>query len=75
MLRAIFDQPQPIRADFLQAIYALTDGNPFFIEEVIRALVAAGDIFRMGGRWERRALAQLQIPRSVQDAVLRRTGI
>ncbi|HET7094808.1 MAG TPA: AAA family ATPase, partial [Thermomicrobiales bacterium] len=71
MLRAIFDQPQPIRADFLRAIYELTDGNPFFIEEVIRALVATGDIFRAGGRWERRALAQLRIPRSVEDAVLR----
>ncbi|HEY7032977.1 MAG TPA: AAA family ATPase [Thermomicrobiales bacterium] len=71
MLRAIFDQPQPIRADFLEAIYELTDGNPFFIEEVIRALVAAGDIYRTGARWERRALAQLRIPRSVQDAVLR----
>ena len=73
MLRAIFEQPQPIRADFLQTVQDLTDGNPFFIEEVIRSLVADGDIFRAGGRWERRALAQLQIPRSVQDAVLRRT--
>lgn len=71
MLRAIFDQPQPIRADFLHAIHTLTDGNPFFIEEVVRALVAAGDIFREGGRWERRALAQLHIPRSAQEAVLR----
>ena len=73
MLRAIFDQPQPIRADFLQAVYDLTDGNPFFIEEVIRSLITAGDIFRTGRRWERRVLAQLQIPRSIQDAVLRRT--
>lgn len=72
MLRAIFDQPQPIRADFLHAIHDLTDGNPFFIEEVVRSLVAAGDIFRTGERWERRSLAQLRIPRSVQDAVTRR---
>jgi predicted ATPase len=74
MLRAIFDQPQPIRPDFLHAIYDLTDGNPFFIEEVIRSLIAAGGIFQAGGRWERRALAQLEIPRSVQDAVLRRSA-
>jgi len=73
MLRAIFDQPQPIRPDFLGAIHDLTDGNPFFVEEVIRSLVAAGDIFRVAGRWERRALADLHIPRSVHDAVLRRT--
>ncbi|HEX5505849.1 MAG TPA: AAA family ATPase [Thermomicrobiales bacterium] len=72
MLRAIFDQPRPIRADFLHALYELTDGNPFFIEEVVGALIAAGDIFRAGGRWERRDLGQLRIPRSVQDAVLRR---
>jgi DNA-binding CsgD family transcriptional regulator len=74
MLRAIFEQPQPIRSSFLQAIYDLTDGNPFFIEEVIRSLIAEGDIFRSGRRWERRDLAQLQIPRSVQDAVVRRTA-
>jgi DNA-binding CsgD family transcriptional regulator/tetratricopeptide (TPR) repeat protein len=74
ILRAIFGQKRPIRADFLEAIYNLTDGNPFFIEEVIRSLVLAGDIFRAGGTWERRALAQMQIPRSVQDAVVRRTA-
>ena len=73
MLRAIFGQPQPIRADFLRAIHDLTDGNPFFVEEVVRSLVASGDIFPAGGRWERRALANLQIPRSVHDAVLRST--
>lgn len=49
MLRAIFDQPHPIRADFLHALYDLTDGNPFFIEEVIRSLVASGDIFQARG--------------------------
>jgi DNA-binding CsgD family transcriptional regulator/tetratricopeptide (TPR) repeat protein len=72
MLRTIFNQPQPIRADFLHAIHDLTDGNPFFIEEVVRSLIAAGDIFRSGGRWERRGLEHLRIPRSVQDAVIRR---
>jgi tetratricopeptide (TPR) repeat protein len=72
MLRAIFDQPQPIRPEFLRAIYDLTDGNPFFIEEVIRSLIAEGEIYRASGRWERRALAELHIPRSVHDAVLRR---
>jgi DNA-binding CsgD family transcriptional regulator len=71
MLRAIFAQAQPIRADFLRTICEITDGNPFFIEEVIRALVATGDIFQVDGRWQRRALSQLRIPRSVQDAVLR----
>jgi predicted ATPase len=46
MLRAIFGQPQPIRPEFLETIVTLTDGNPFFIEEVITALIATGDIYR-----------------------------
>ncbi len=35
MLRAIFQQRRPIRGDFLSALYRLTEGNPFFIEEVV----------------------------------------
>lgn len=74
MLRAIFDQPQPIRSDFLHAITTLTDGNPFFIEEVLTALVASGDIYHTTAGWTRRELAELQIPRSVRDAVASRVG-
>jgi predicted ATPase len=33
----------------------------------------AGDIFYENGRWERKALSELHIPRSVQDAVQQRT--
>src|SRR4051794_19473693 len=33
MLRAIFGLGHPARADFLDALYTLTEGNPFFIEE------------------------------------------
>lgn len=72
MLRAIFSQQRPIRGDFLAALYGLTEGNPFFIEEVLGALVAAGEIFRADGRWERKPVAELHIPGSVQAAVQRR---
>jgi DNA-binding CsgD family transcriptional regulator/tetratricopeptide (TPR) repeat protein len=72
MLRAIFSQDQPIRRDFLDVIFRLTDGNPFFIEEVITALIATGEIFQSGGVWDRRPVAELRIPRTVQDAVQRR---
>ena len=74
MLRAIFGLDRPVRAEFLAAIHDLTDGNPFFVEEVLRALVAAGDIFYADGGWDRKPLADLRIPRSVQDAVQQRGG-
>ncbi len=72
MLQAIFDLQRPGRAEFLEAIYALTEGNPFFIEEILKSLVSSGDIFYATGQWERKPMNELRIPRSVQAAVQRR---
>lgn len=73
LLRAIFELSQPPRAEFLDALYGLTDGNPLFIEEVLKSLIAAGDIYREGGAWTRKPLRELHIPRTVQVAVQQRT--
>ncbi len=74
MLRAIFAQKHPVRAEFVAAIHTLTEGNPFFIEEVLKALIASGDIFFAAGRWDRKPLENLRIPRTVEDAVRRRAA-
>ncbi|HKV84162.1 MAG TPA: AAA family ATPase [Ktedonobacterales bacterium] len=73
MFEAIFALGRPIRPEFLTALYDLTEGNPFFIEETLKALVVSGDIFYRDGSWNRKAMEDLHIPRSVQDAVRRRT--
>lgn len=73
MIRAIFTHPQAVRSEFVTALHTLTDGNPFFVEEVLKALVSAGDIFYTDGIWTRKALGELHIPPTVQDAVERRT--
>jgi DNA-binding CsgD family transcriptional regulator/Tfp pilus assembly protein PilF len=73
MIRAIFDLDAAVRADFLDAICSLTEGNPFFIEEVLKSLVASGGIFYEDGTWDRKPLSELNIPRSVHDAVRVRT--
>jgi DNA-binding CsgD family transcriptional regulator/Flp pilus assembly protein TadD len=72
MLRAIFQLKRPVRRDFLETLYQLTEGNPFFVEEVLKSLLAAGDIFFADGVWDRKPLAELHIPRSVSDAVQQR---
>jgi predicted ATPase len=76
MMREIGGLARPVRVDFLDAIYALTDGNPFFIEEVLRALVAAGELDVAGDEeaFDRRPIGQLRVPRSVRDAVERRAA-
>jgi DNA-binding CsgD family transcriptional regulator/tetratricopeptide (TPR) repeat protein len=75
MLRAIFALPRSARLELSDPIYELTEGNPFFVEEVLTSLIAAGDIFYENGRWDRKPLSELHIPRSVQDAVHQRTDL
>jgi DNA-binding CsgD family transcriptional regulator/tetratricopeptide (TPR) repeat protein len=73
MLRAIFASPRSLGLELPDSLYGLTEGNPFFVEEVLKSLIAAGEIFYANGRWERKELRELHIPRSVQDAVQQRT--
>ncbi len=55
---------QPVRAEFLDPIYTLTEGNPFFIEEVLKVLVAAGEVFYADDGWTRKSMPELHIPPS-----------
>lgn len=73
MLRAILELDSPISQEFLDAVFPLTEGNPFFIEEILKSLMAEGDVFFSNGVWDRKEVSQLRIPRTIQDAVQRRT--
>lgn len=72
MMRAIFGAESTPPADFVQAVYTLSEGNPFFIEEMLKSLLAEGDIFLADGKWERKPLDQLHIPRTVQVSLRQR---
>jgi DNA-binding CsgD family transcriptional regulator len=69
MLRATLSQTRSLRSDLLQTLLQLTDGNPFFVEEVLRSLVADDGSFDISSI----RLTDLPIPRSVSEAVSRRT--
>ena len=75
MLRTIFHQSRRVKTEFLNVIYGLTEGNPFFIEEVLKSLVATGEIFYAESEetWDRKPINELHIPRSIQDALYRRS--
>lgn len=55
--------------DFSAAVYRETEGNPFFVEEVLKALIDKGSVRRESGRWQRCDVAQLVIPQSVKEAI------
>jgi DNA-binding CsgD family transcriptional regulator len=71
-VRAILDLPQRAGVVFVRSLHGLTAGNPFFVEEVLRSLVSAGDIYPSQEGWQRKPLDQLRVPRSIEDAVQRR---
>ncbi len=68
------DMRRFLHGELLDALYTLTEGNPFFIEETLSSLIAAGDIYSFQGYWHRKAGSEISIPRSVQDSVDRRTA-
>jgi DNA-binding CsgD family transcriptional regulator len=72
--RSVFTVPPLAQGELLDAMYPLTEGNPFFIEELLKSLIEAGDIVYEQGGWGRKELREWHIPRSVQDAVEHRTG-
>jgi tetratricopeptide (TPR) repeat protein len=54
------------------AIHAETEGNPFFVGEVLRHLVETGAVRREGDRWIVRDVRHLSIPEGVREVVGRR---
>lgn len=72
MIGAIFKQASPVSPDFVNAINELAEGNPFFVEEILKSLVESGDIYFANGRWTRKPTREIQVPRTVQVAVMQR---
>jgi len=71
LLATLFGQTS-VTPEFVMAMFRETEGNPFFIEEVVKALVEQGQIYRENGGWGRREVAELAIPQSVKEAIGRR---
>jgi len=56
-----------------RAIYTETEGNPFFVGEVLRHLAETGAVERRDGRWvTTAAIEELGIPEGIRDVVGRR---
>jgi tetratricopeptide (TPR) repeat protein len=66
-LAAIFEED--ITPEFLDGIFAETEGNPFFVEELCKALVEEGKFYFENGHWNRPAMQDLNLPQSVRVAI------
>ncbi|UCC65227.1 MAG: tetratricopeptide repeat protein, partial [Anaerolineae bacterium] len=72
MLAALF--AEEIAPEFLEGIYTETEGNPFFVEEVCKALVESGQVYFVDGTWDQLGMEELEIPQSVRVAIQSRVG-
>ena len=60
---------EPVRGLILNC----SQGNPFFVEEVIRSLIDSGVIYRVKDRWHARPdVAAIRVPETIQSVILGR---
>ena len=74
MLVAIFGERTVTPSRVLDAIFELTEGNPFVVEELLAAIIRGGAVQRVEGGWQWRELspADWRLPRSLRGAVQQR---
>jgi tetratricopeptide (TPR) repeat protein len=64
-----YDLPDSDTARVVDYVQRLTDGNPFFAGEVLRAVEEAGALARDGDRWRLTRLEQLHVPALVRQVI------
>ena len=68
----LFGVERPVLREFGALLYGWTRGNPFFVEETLKGLVESGQLVERDGRWQGWEVAELNLPRSIRDAVTAR---
>ena len=68
-LLKIENLPVPVRNTMLEK----SDGNPFFLEEVIRSLMDSGVVYREDDRWKaKEEIEDVDVPDTIQSVLLSR---
>ena len=63
---------QELGRELLPVLYRHTEGNPFLVVQVLRALVEEGEIRYEGERWVWKQTSELRLPVAVSDLMARR---
>jgi class 3 adenylate cyclase/tetratricopeptide (TPR) repeat protein/regulation of enolase protein 1 (concanavalin A-like superfamily) len=68
-LLSIENLPETVKESILQK----AEGNPFFVEEVIRSLIESGVVYQDGERWLARGeVEDIAVPETVQSVIMAR---
>ena len=67
---------QRVDDEFVTAVEAETEGNPFFVKEILRHLAETGAYEQRDGRWAAtRPLSEMGLPEGVREVVGRRLSL
>jgi predicted ATPase len=61
-----------IAEELVTPVHRRAQGNPFFTEELLKALVEQGAVYEADGQWEHNAVTEIEVPHSVRSVVDRR---
>jgi class 3 adenylate cyclase/tetratricopeptide (TPR) repeat protein len=55
---------------FSELLHQRAEGNPFFIRELLHALIEQGDVYRdASGAWSRHSIEEIAVPESVRSVI------
>ena len=72
LVHALFGVSDAVSREFAALLFGWTRGNPFFVEETLKALVTSGRLYERDGTWHGWEIADLDLPRSIREAVVTR---
>jgi hypothetical protein len=67
MIRQTFGEKVP--SELPDLVYGKTEGNPFFVEEVLRSLVEEGAVYPVEKGWGVKDLSQVHVPRGIKEVL------
>lgn len=75
LLHQLFGGPGVVPREFAALLFGWTRGNPFFLEEVLKWLIASGRLSRSIGIWSGWNVEGLDLPPSIRDALSARLAV
>jgi hypothetical protein len=65
----------PLPSELEQRMLERAEGNPFYLEELVRSLVDAGALVREDGGWRFEGQAEVQVPETIEKLILARVDL
>jgi len=72
MIRQTFGEKVP--SELPDLVYAKTEGNPFFVVEVLRSLVEEGAVYPVEKGWGVKDFSDIHVPRGIKEVAQKRLG-